>query len=147
MTTLPWSIEEVLPHSGRMILLDAVLDVGDTWARAGVGIGEDSMFFEPGRGVPGWVGLEYMAQTIALIFGVQSKRAGEDIRVGMLLGTRRYEVAVDHFPLGLALQVSVSEEWQDGTMAVFDCGIENDAGNRLATARVNVYRSDKTLAG
>ncbi|MDF1790484.1 MAG: hypothetical protein P1U88_01170 [Thalassobaculaceae bacterium] len=147
MTAFPWSIEEVLPHSGGMVLLDAVVDVGDTWARTSVRIGEDSLFFEPGSGVPGWVGIEYMAQTIALIFGVQSRRAGEDVRIGMLLGTRRYEADVAYFPLGLELQVHVAEAWQDGTMAVFDCGIENEAGSRLATARVNVYRSDMTLAG
>lgn len=147
MTALEWSVEEVLPHSRRMVLLDSIVDVGDSWAASSLRIGEDSMFFEAGLGVPGWVGIEYMAQTIALIFGIQSKRAGGDIRVGMLLGTRRYESSVDHFPLGSDLRIHVSEEWQDGTMAVFDCRIENAVRKRLATARVNVYRSDMTLAG
>ena len=54
-------------------------------------IGEDSMFFEPPHGVPGYVGLEYIAQTIAAHGGLRARAVGEPVRIGFLLGTRRYD--------------------------------------------------------
>ena len=135
---LPWTAEELLPHSGRMVLIDDAIDAGDDWVRAGVRIAEDSLFYQPGKGVPSWIGIEYMAQTIALFSGVQAKRAGQDVRVGFLLGTRKYQAAQDYFRLGSYLEVFASEEWNDGQMAIFDCHIENEG--RLATARLNVFQ-------
>lgn len=138
MSGIPWSVPELVPHSGRMLLIDDMIGVGEGWIEAGVRIGENSMFYEPGLGVPAWVGLEYMAQTVAMYSGVHAKQAGEDVRIGFLLGTRRYETTADRYPLGSYLRIHVQEEWQDGQMAVFDCRIETD--RRLATARINVYQ-------
>lgn len=137
MTPVPWSVPELLPHSRVMVLIDDVLEAGEGWVCAGLRIAEDSLFYEPGFGVPAWVGIEYMAQTVALYSGLQSKRAGEEVRIGLLLGTRRYEAMTDYFPLGSYLRVHVQEEWQDGQMAVFDCRVEHD--ECLAKARLNVF--------
>ena len=135
--TLSWTAEELLPHSGAMVLIDEVLDAGEGWITAAVRIAEDSLFFEPGRGVPSWVGAEYMAQTVALYAGYRSKQAGEEVRIGLWLGSRRYETEVAYFELGSNLRIRAEEEWQDDQMAIFDCSIED--GRRLATARLNVF--------
>ena len=138
MKTIPWSVPELLPHSRGMVLIDEAIGFGDGWVTAGVRIGEDSLFYEAGLGVPAWVGIEYMAQTVALYSGILAKRGGEDIKIGLLLGTRRYEALTDYFLLGSYLQIHAHEEWQDGQMAVFDCRIEGD--KCLAKARLNAYR-------
>ena len=138
MKTLPWSAEEFLPHSGRMVLIDDAIAAGDGWVEAGVRIGEDSLLYESGLGVPTWAGIEYMAQTVAMYSGIQRKQAGEPVKIGFLLGTRRYLAMTDYFLLGDYIRIHAREEWQDGQMAVFDCRIENPAC--LATARINVYQ-------
>lgn len=138
MKTLPWSVPELLPQSGRMILLDDAIAAGEGWVEAGVRIGEDSLLYEAGFGVPAWVGIEYMAQTVAMYSGIRRKRAGEQVKIGFLLGTRRYVAMTDYFVLGYYIRIHAREEWQDGQMAVFDCRIESAAC--LATARINVYQ-------
>lgn len=137
---LPWSVAELLPHSGAMILIDDVIASGEGWVESGVRIGEDSLLYEPGLGVPAWMGIEYMAQTVAIYSGIQMKRAGEGIKIGFLLGTRHYVAMTDYYPLGIYLRIHAREEWQDGQMAVFNCHIESETC--LAKARINVYQPD-----
>jgi predicted hotdog family 3-hydroxylacyl-ACP dehydratase len=137
MMALTWTAEELLPHSGVMVLVDEALDAGEGWITAAVRIAEDSLFYEPPLGVPSWVGAEYMAQTVGLYAGYCSKQAGREVRIGLWLGTRRYETEVAHFQLGSDLRIRAEEVWQDDQMAVFDCSIED--GRRLATARLNVF--------
>lgn len=135
---VPWSVPNLLPHGGEMILIDSVIDAGDDWAKTSVQIAEDCMFFRPGLGVPAWVGSEYMAQTISLCAGLEAKKLGEDIRIGLFLGTRRYSASVEYFRLGMNLTVFVNEVWRDKEMAVFECEIE--CGETLASARLNVFQ-------
>ena len=135
---LPWSTEELLPHSGRMVLIDDVIDAGDGWVQAGVRIAEDSLFFETGKGMPSWIGIEYMAQTVALYSGIQARKTGQEPQIGFLLGTRKYQVMTDYFRLGSYLTIDAQEEWNDGQMATFDCRIACE--DCLATARLNVFQ-------
>ena len=121
-----------------MILIDDAIGDGEGWVESGVRIGEDSLLYEPGYGVPAWVGIEYMAQTVAMYSGIQARRAGEEIKIGFLLGTRRYTAMTEYFPLGSYLRIQAREEWQDGQMAVFDCRIDEETC--LAKARINVYQ-------
>jgi len=144
LTRLPWPVSELLPHSGAMIMIDDALAEGEGWVESGVRIGEDSLLYEPGAGVPAWVGIEYMAQTVAMYSGIEAKRAGEEIKIGFLLGTRRFESMTEYFTLGDYLRVHARQEWRDNQMAVFDCHIESES--RLATARINVYQPQDIAA-
>jgi len=133
-----WSLEELLPHSRTMLLLESLVGEGEDWVEAGVRIAEDSLFYDPGiAAVPSWVGIEYMAQTVALYSGLQARRAGGQAKLGLLLGTRRYEVTSSNFPLGSFLTVRAEREWDDGQMAVFSCAVSGP--QRLASARINVF--------
>lgn len=136
--TLEWPLPSLLPHSGPMVLIGDPASYGDGWAESTVRIGEDSLFYRPGAGVPSWVGAEYMAQTIALYAGIGARQNGEEIKIGLLIGTRRYTAMNDYFGLGASLRIRVSEVWEDEQMAVFDCKIE--ANERLAEAHLNVFR-------
>jgi predicted hotdog family 3-hydroxylacyl-ACP dehydratase len=145
LSPVSWSVAELLPHSGPMVLIDDVLGAAPGWVAAGVRIAEDSMFLERSRGVPCWLGIEYMAQTIALYSGLEAKRAGRPVRIGLLLGSRRYEALTDHFALGSYLRIDAREEWHDGHMGVFGCTIEED-GRHLARARLNVFLPPDAMA-
>jgi predicted hotdog family 3-hydroxylacyl-ACP dehydratase len=135
-----WSVEELLPHSESMVLLDEVVEWGDGWAVAAVRVAEDTAFFEPGVGVPSWVGIEYMAQTVAMYVGICAKRESKPIRIGLLLGTRSYKAGCSHFRLGTRPRIRVQEIWRDAQMASFECHIED--GERLADATLNLFQPD-----
>ena len=142
--TLPWPVPSLLPHGGQMVLIGEPAASGENWAEASVRIGEDSLFYRPGQGVPAWVGAEYMAQTIALYAGIGARRAGEEIQIGLLIGCRRYEVETEYFRLGGQLRIHVDEVWLDNQMAVFDCSIID--GEPLAKAQLNVFSPTEIAA-
>jgi predicted hotdog family 3-hydroxylacyl-ACP dehydratase len=88
--------------------------------------------------VPAWVGIEYMAQAIAAYAGVMSKRAGDPVKLGFLLGTKRYNSNVAEFRAGSTLTVHVEKTIQDDNLGAFECNIQG-CGVEV-TANLNVYQ-------
>mgnify|MGYP005996208549 CR=1 FL=1 len=76
--TAEYLVEELVPHSGRMSLLTRVVDSGDDWLTAEVDITSKSMFSDD-KGVPAWVGLEYLAQAIGAYAGLQERLLGGEL--------------------------------------------------------------------
>ena len=97
-----------------MLLLDAVLSHGPGCATALVRITPDSSFYITGKGVPSYLAIEYMAQTIAVIAGKEAVEAGKAAPVGYLLGTRSFQCNTAWFPAGSELLAEASEEYVDG---------------------------------
>jgi predicted hotdog family 3-hydroxylacyl-ACP dehydratase len=124
-----------------MILIDAL--AGDTDAdgelEAVVQIAEDSRFFEAGRGVPSHVGIEYVAQTVAALVGLRARRGGDAVRLGYLLGARRYDAQVSYFTLGARLSVRVTPEFESSDLAKFAGEIRDETGALLIRTAVTVY--------
>ncbi len=119
-----------------MRLVDEVLEMTDDQARTALTVRDDPLFLLADR-VPAWVGLEYMAQTVAVWSGYHCLHRGEPIRAGLLLGTRRFEAKVGHFTPGQRLEVWARRVFRAANdMCVFDCAIESD--RPLASARLNV---------
>ena len=136
MTNFP--IDELVPHSGTMSLLDKVVEYGEDWLTAEVTISPDTLFLADDV-VPAWVGVEYMAQTIAAFAGILAKTHQQDVKLGFLLGTRKYTSSVSSFPIGTRLLIRVEKELQsDDGLGVFNCSI--DADNISVTARLNVFQ-------
>lgn len=144
-----YPIEALLPQSGSMVLLDSVLEKDDEHIVVELTVRDDGLFSSPDRTVPAWVGLEYMAQTVAAFSGYNKKSRGEAIQLGFLLGTRYYQCSVDHFPCGTLLKVRAEKIIEAANdMSVFDCVIEGD--NIFATSKLNVLLpqdAKKFLAG
>lgn len=145
MRDCPYPMAELLPHGPPMILLDRVAgwDVGRL--EASVHIRPESPFYDPEHGVPGHVGIEYMAQACGAYAGLEAITAGLPVRIGFLLGTRRYFSTAPWYRLDETLTVSVTEILRDGAMGVFDCQIAGQGGS-LATARLSFYQPEKTAS-
>lgn len=138
--TLP-DIHSLVPHSGAMSLLGRLLAArGDTLA-AEVRIAPDSMFCSNGA-VGAWVGVEYMAQAVAAHAGFEARLRGEPVRVGFLLGARRYACSVPSFPVGSLLHIHVRRALQgENGLGAFDCRIEDGRdGLELASATITVFQ-------
>lgn len=101
-----YRIEQVLPHTGRILLLDELVGWDEEKVVAAVTIRADSVLCDGERGVPSWVGLEYMAQTVASFSGVEEVMQGMKPRIGLLLGSRSYRAHVAFFPIGARLLVT-----------------------------------------
>ena len=130
-------VRELLPHDPPMVLLDRVLSYTESELVAEVNIRPDSILCEA-DGVPGWVGIEYMAQAVAAHAGYQGRLAGEPPRIGYLLGTRSYKSSLSVFPVGKTLTVTIESLFVEMALGAFACRIELDGP--VATAKINVYQ-------
>ncbi len=142
-TTTPDSalpdIHSLVPHSGSMLLLDRLLHVDSESASAEVCITPDTLFASD-EGVGSWVGIEYMAQTIAAYGGHQARQAGRPVKIGFLLGSRRYEAMCGHFAFGSVLQIGAVRALQgENGLGAFECTIR-DGDQLLAKATVTVFQ-------
>jgi len=132
-------IRSLVPHAGPMVLLDRVISVGEDSLLAEVRIRSDSLFCNT-DGVGAWVGIEYMAQAIGAWAGYTAQARGEPVKLGFLLGTRRYDCSRPIFILGSLLRVHVLRVFQDENgLGSFECSIDNEEG-RVATATVAVFQ-------
>ncbi|SJM91569.1 Beta-hydroxyacyl-(Acyl-carrier-protein) dehydratase FabA/FabZ [Crenothrix polyspora] len=130
-------IAALIPHSGRMVLLDRIIDFDGHTLSAELIVRDDGLFGDK-HSVPAWVGIEYMAQAIAAYAGIQSKLAGEPIKLGFLLGTRRYISNIANFAVGTILTIQVKNIIQDDKLGVFDCKIYG--ADIEISANLNVYQ-------
>lgn len=135
-------LDALLPHRDPMVLLTRAVGMeGDDFV-AEVDITKTSPFFD-GAGVPVWIGLEYMAQTVALFSGVEGalEDAGGRARPGMLLGTRAFTCARQSFFEGETLRIVVRKVLtQDNGISAMDCLIEDQAKAELARAQLTVIQ-------
>lgn len=130
-------IGELLPHGPEMTLLDRLVEYSPQRSVATATIRAASRFAEDG-GVPAWVGIEYMAQTIAAHAGYEARLRGEPPAIGFLLGTRSYVSDLGVFPLGATLTISVEPLVTESRLGAFQCAIA--LTRVVATAVVNTYR-------
>jgi predicted hotdog family 3-hydroxylacyl-ACP dehydratase len=120
---------ELLPHSGRAVLLERVVAHDDTTTVCLVDPYADSRFRDSEGRVPAWIGLEYMAQAIAAHGGLLDLAAGRERRPGFFLGSRRLVFTVDSFPAGVRLSVRVRHHRGSRGMLAFDCAIHDAAAS------------------
>lgn len=133
-------IEQLLPHRPPMLLIDRLVQSDGVITVCEVTIGPHSMFVQA-AGVPAFVGIEYMAQTVAAHGGYQSYLEGQPIVVGLLLGTRRLETACQFFELGQILRIEVTHVWGKHELMRFRCSITNAVSDaRLQQAELNVFK-------
>jgi predicted hotdog family 3-hydroxylacyl-ACP dehydratase len=146
MTETLLTIETILPYGDRMRLLDALRDHGPEHVTCGVTVHEKSMFCEDARGVPAWVGLEYMAQACCAFSGIEEVRDGRRPSIGLLLGSRAYESEVEFFALGATLDVRAELLLRDESdLVAFACTI-HQGDQVLARGDVKAYRPKDVLA-
>lgn len=127
-----------------MVLLDAILAHAADETTCAVSIREDSPLREPDGPVPGWVGLEYMAQCIAAHAGLIDRAAGRAPGIGFLIGARGVAFHADSYLPGQVLHVSARRLWGQGRLGAFACSIRDSRTDAvLAEGTVNAFLSDR----
>lgn len=154
MDTLPecpiTDTASLLPHSGRMVLIDRITRYGDDFVEAGAQIKPDHILLAGGI-LPYTAFIELMAQAVGAYAGIQARKNAQPVRLGFLLGTRKLEIFAQSVPVGTHLLATAHMSIQDaGGMGVFDCELRwTDAPETssetlpsdgiLARASLNVY--------
>lgn len=140
MTALP-DTRDVIPHTGSCVLLERLVAADETHLRADVRIGRTPYSMADGS-LPGWCGLEIMAQAVSAYAGCKALAKGEPIRPGLLLGTRAYSCGVPSLPAGAAYEVEVVVSTMDPDgLGVFDCELRDTTGT-VATGTLTVFQPE-----
>lgn len=139
MMLLDRDIADFMPHRGTMLLVERLVEHDGDTATAEVTVTPRSNFFQPGRGVPAYVGIEYMAQAVAAYDGASRLLEGKLPATGFLLGTRQFEATRPYFRDQDHLVIKIRMIYRDQALGSFDCVIEVD-GVVCCKAMLNVYR-------
>lgn len=96
-----FSLEELLPHRGNMLLIDDVLEVESEYAVT-VSTLDDSFPLQQGNGVDALIMVEIAAQTAGICNGLSriKEEGRESGNKGWLVGVKRADFHVDSIGLG-----------------------------------------------
>lgn len=136
-------IQTLIPHRPPMLLIHEIVALSESHSSAKVLIEPSVPFFNSAtRGVPTWIGLEYMGQTAALIGGFQAEHSKSPTKLGFLIGTRQLSLHSAQFDQGMTLIVTCEEKATVGDdLATFQCQIVADTSEfLLAEADLTVLR-------
>lgn len=137
------SISDLLPHQPPMVLIEKIesFDLQKMQCTCSLVIKESSCFYVAGQGVPAYVGVEYMAQTVGVLSGLKQRNQGSaPIQLGFLLGFDLQELTCDEFALGTSLHISISHEWGEQNIMQVSGLIRNaTTQDILATGYMNVF--------
>jgi len=132
-------VAELIPHAGPMRLVESVLAHEPDATRCLVDPSRSALFRDGGALVPVWVGLEYMAQCVAVHAGLRARARGEALRPGLFLGSRRVRFRCAGFAPALPLEVTARHAAGRGATLAFDCAVHDpDGGAPLVEARLTV---------
>ena len=129
-----------------MLLLDKLIDIGSEYAICEWQVRPEDAFVKAGVGVPAYIGIEYMAQCVAVHAGACERVHGYPPPMGMLLGTRHFKVSQPYLKIGQTYQARCDEliRGADG-VAAFICNITCN-GQTIVNTRLSVWqltRGDK----
>lgn len=131
-------VAELIPHEAPMILVDELVEWSPTRARVRAEVRRGGAFVSEGR-LPATILLEYMAQAIAVAEGMTGRVNGRRDwpGMGLLLGVRELNLAVDAVAIGDLLDIHVAQRFRDDKLASYDCEVRC-AGIEIASGAVNV---------
>jgi predicted hotdog family 3-hydroxylacyl-ACP dehydratase len=136
---VPYRVEELVPHRGAMSLLESIDDYGADWLRASL-TSRPSGMFAAAQGIPGWVGIEYMAQAAAAFAGIEQAQRGERASIGLLIGSRYYRSMLEIIPFDTRLVVEARLALRDADdFAAYECSLSAH-GRRIAECTLKAYR-------
>lgn len=137
ISDLPKEAEYYLPHRAPMLLLDELVEVKENGCVAKLTIREDLPFMEE-QGLPSWVGLEIMAQTIAMYGGVKERLKDQNPKLGFLLGSKTFEMGQDHFAIGEELTIEINLQFLNRhQIGIFECHLQTSTASSKATILVS----------
>lgn len=132
-------IQELIPHSGAMVLVDDIIEKKDDFISVKTLIKDGNPFLKDDK-FPTFNTLEIMAQSLVVYRGYNDQSSSN--RLGFLLGARKFEIIKPNLNIGdeLITKTQISEDF-DG-MGVYESAVyvENEL---VASARISVFNPSK----
>lgn len=136
-------IENVLPHTAPMILIDTLDSYDENMGRCSVTITPQSIFYNAAtQSVPSHVGIEYMAQTIGAYANANQVDSGAKVAIGFLVSSRKYKMYCTGFKLHSTLTIEIEKLYSEANgLSAFECLIK-EGDTRLVEAKINVFQPE-----
>ena len=131
---------EFIVHRKPMLLLDKLVDIEAEFAACEWQVQTQSAFLLPKLGVPTYIGIEFMAQCIAVHAGALERLDQFPPAIGLLLGTRSFSTSQAYFKLNQNYRVECNTQIRnDDGMGSFDCRILSN-NTIISEARLSVLQ-------
>ena len=137
-------VSELVPHKGKMLLLDRVrdYDLKENSITTEIDIARDNMFYEDELGgVPVWVAFEYIAQSVSALSGICGRAKGEKPKTGFIMSVSGFKADVPVFKEGETVVVNVLENIRMDKAVTFE-GSATVNGTLAVTAKLNTVEVD-----
>lgn len=146
-TPIKYSPDMLMKQNKQMLLIDEVVDVADNWIKTQIHHRPGCTFANENGIIPAWIGLEYMCQTVLAQVGYQRLETNKPIKIGFVLGTKKFSCSVASFKIGQPIFIE-AEEYMANTsdLGVHNCRIIDPSGNELASAMIKGAMPDDPLA-
>lgn len=137
-------IEELVPHSGALVLLEAMLEWAPGKARCSLVIREGAPFVRDGV-VESAATIEYMAQAVAACLGYEALVSGGGVRVGMIIACKKFEAHAEKLLVGDELEVKVESVQGNEMLSHFACVLSR-GGTTFSEALLTLYHAESLPA-
>lgn len=133
-------IESLVPHGEAIRELEALVEWAPGRAACRMRVSEASRLVAKGE-LEAILLLEPMAQAVAACLGYEAFRAGEGVRVGMIVACRALRARVASVPVGAALRIVVERVQGNDATSHFECAVLRDGesiAEPIATATLTI---------
>lgn len=141
METMDLDVETMIPHRGRMRLIEKVVAVDDRRALTVATASEEWPLYREG-GVDALVTIELVAQTAALLEGWKRLRDGRGGTTGWLVGVKNADFSLSRLPVPSTLTTEVTRSYALEGYAVF-AGTVRMEERIVATLSIQAFRPEE----
>lgn len=127
-----------LLHRSPMLFIDSIVAINEKSVCCQAIIKENNIFYDSAIcGVHAWVGVEFMAQTMAAFANYQKPQA--EPQIGFLMSVRKFSCLQSYFKLNEVLTIIADNEYLQDNVGVFQCRIM--INNKLvASAKLSAFQ-------
>jgi predicted hotdog family 3-hydroxylacyl-ACP dehydratase len=130
----------LIPHRGKMMMLDRVkkYDIQEKSIEAEYCITEDCLFYnEEEKGVPAWVGFEFIAQAISAFIGIRDREKGMPPLEGYILGISQMNIGLTFISKNSIITIASRELDSMHPVYIFEGEILLD-GHEVLSGKITV---------
>ncbi|MGI6680331.1 MAG: hypothetical protein ACOX3T_02415 [Bdellovibrionota bacterium] len=139
-----YNIGKILPHRETMVFISGVesVDLAQGLLTARVDTKETDILYDKELGgIPAYVSLEYMAQSVGCFTGINDISENSDAtpQAGFLIGSRKLEIFTPIIEANKSYYIDIKSLFCDDNIVSFECRVY-DEKLTIAKATLNAYR-------